>query len=439
MSAASGRGQDDQAMRSLAALATFAAALCAGCMFIAAKEQQQSLDATCLISGSVASARKDASPIVVVLLQQREEAPRADARQWRVVDHFVLEAPGRWGFGAGPGRYAVLAFKDRSRDLVYNPGESYGAAGADEPLACRAGGRVADVAVVIPEKADKPLPKTVDIPKLQRRDAEGQLNATFGQMTAVGDVVALADERFARKYAEDGLWRPYDFLTAGRAGVYFLEPYDAGRVPVLFVHGINGTPLDFEYLIGRLDRKRFQPWVYYYPSGVHLGNVANHLEQTMKKLQVRYRVPRFAVVAHSMGGLVSRGFIQRYTRDGGAGLPLFVTLSTPWGGHKAAQTGIDTAPVVVRVWNDMAPGSEYQKSLYSTPLPQAMRHHLLFTFKGSASGESGDGAVSVASQLLPQAQRDALKLYGFDDTHTGVLRDPQVSLLLNQLLDETFR
>jgi pimeloyl-ACP methyl ester carboxylesterase len=414
------------------------AALPSGCMFIAAREQQQSLDATCLISGSVASARKDSAPIVVVLLQ-REEAPLADGRQWRLVDHFVLDTPGHWGFGTGPGRYAVLAFKDRSRDLVYNPGESYGAVGADEPLECRAGGRLSDIALAIPEKADKPLPKTVDIPKLQRRDAEGQLKVTFGQMTAAGEVVSLKDERFSRAHAEDGLWRPYDFLTAGRAGVYFLEPYDAGRVPVLFVHGINGTPIDFEYLVGRLDRTRFQPWVYYYPSGVHLGNVADHLEQTITKLRVRYRVPRFAVVAHSMGGLVSRGFIQRYARDGGAGLPLFVSISTPWGGHKAAQTGVDTAPVVVRVWNDMAPGSEYQKSLYVTPLPGTMRHHLLFTFKGSASGESGDGAVSVASQLLPQAQRDAVKLYGFDDTHTGVLRDPQVSLLVNQLLAETFR
>jgi triacylglycerol esterase/lipase EstA (alpha/beta hydrolase family) len=151
-------------------------------------------------------------------------------------------------------------------------------------------------------------------------------------------------------------------------------------------------------------------------------------------------VRRYAVVAHSMGGLVSRGFVQRRARGAQAGsIPLFVTMSTPWGGHKAAQTGVNTAPVVVRVWYDMAPGSEYQKSLYAAPLPEGMRHHLIFTFKGSASGESGDGAVSVASQLLPQAQRDAVKLYGFDDTHTGVLRDPQVSLLVNQLLAETFR
>ena len=47
--------------------------------------------------------------------------------------------------------------------------------------------------------------------------------------------------------------------------------------------------------------------------------------------------------------------------------------------------------------------------------------------------------ASLLKEFLPQAQRDAVKLYGFDETHTSVLRNAQVSLLLNQLLAETFR
>jgi pimeloyl-ACP methyl ester carboxylesterase len=180
--------------------------------------------------------------------------------------------------------------------------------------------------------------------------------------------------------------------------------------------------------------------VYYYPSGAHLTNIADHFDQTMAKLQVRYGFSRFAVVAHSMGGLVSRGFVLRRAQGAQASaIPLFITISTPWGGHKAAEFGVKTSPVVVRVWEDMLPGSPYQRSLYEKPLPEATKHYLVFTYKGTSSGTSGDGAVSVASQLLPQAQRDAVKLYGFDETHTSVLRNAQVSLLLNQLLAETFR
>jgi pimeloyl-ACP methyl ester carboxylesterase len=263
----------------------------------------------------------------------------------------------------------------------------------------------------------------------------------MGQLTAVGELAALSDPRFSRANAEDGLWRPYDFLTKTRAGIYFLQPYDPRRIPVLFVHGINGTPIEFEYLIGQLDRTRFQAWVYYYPSGAHIPAVADHLDQTMSKLQLRYGFPRFAVVAHSMGGLVSRGFVQRHAvGPNAASIPLLITISTPWGGHKGAQVGVDTAPVVVRVWEDMAPGSAYQRSLYAAPLPAATRHHLIFTYnrKSASFGESDDQVVTVASELLPQAQRDAAKLYGFDENHTSVLRNSQVSLLINQLLAGTF-
>jgi pimeloyl-ACP methyl ester carboxylesterase len=221
--------------------------------------------------------------------------------------------------------------------------------------------------------------------------------------------------------------------------VYFLEPYDRRKIPVLFVHGINGSPANFTYLIEHLDRRRFQPWVYYYPSGVHLAAIADHLNQTMAKLELRYRFPRFAVVAHSMGGLVSRGFILRHAQTAKAErIPLYVTLSTPWQGHKGAEIGIKYSPAVVRVWIDMAPGSDYLKSLFASPLPAGMAHHLVFTFKGSASGESGDGVVTVASQMYPEAQREAVRLYGFDDTHDGVLSNKDASALLNDLLARSY-
>jgi pimeloyl-ACP methyl ester carboxylesterase len=416
--------------------AAFLTGLPSGCSFIAAGQQQEIIDATCVISGQVTTAKKDSRPIVVVLVQRVE----GQERPWRVADHFVLDEPGRWGFGAKPGRYALVAFQDRSRDLVYNPGETYATAAIDDPLTCTSGARLTGIAIAIPEKAARPLPGTFDIPKLQRRDAQGQLQATLGELVKAGEIASLSDKRFSQEVAEEGLWKPYDFLLDTGAGIYFLEPYDPHKIPVLFVHGINGTPASFEYLIDQLDHKRFQPWVYYYPSGAHLGAIADNLDQTMAKLQLRYGFKRFAVVAHSMGGLVSRGFVERRAKGVQAqAIPLFVTISTPWGGHKAANAGVKTAPVVVRVWEDMVPGSDYQKSIYATPLPAATRHHLLYTFKGSSGGEPGDGAVTVASQLLPQAQREAVKVYAFDEDHMSVLRNAQVSQLVNKLLAETFK
>ena len=78
-------------------------------------------------------------------------------------------------------------------------------------------------------------------------------------------------------------------------------------------------------------------------------------------------------------------------------VPLYVTMSTPWGGHKGAEAGVKSAPVVVHVWRDMAPGSEYQRAIYAQALPAGTSHHLLFTFNRNSSsfGESSDRSVTV--------------------------------------------
>jgi pimeloyl-ACP methyl ester carboxylesterase len=388
-------------------------------MLLDAREQQARVEQRCTIKGSVASARREPTPIVVVLFRHAE-----GARPRKVVDHFVLEQPGRWAFAVTPGSYGVAAFEDRSRDMIYQPGETYGIAGKDSPLVCTPGARLAGVAVAVPGQVKDPFPYPIDVAAVQKRGAVDQAHHTLGQLTVVGEVVALSDARFSDENAEASLWRPVDFLANVWAGVYLLEPYDPKKIPVLFVHGINGTPANFAPLLERLDRTRFQPWLYYYPSGLHLARIADHLDQTMAKLELRYGYTRFAVVAHSMGGLVARGFIQRHARR--PGIPLFVTMATPWGGHRGAQIGVRTSPVVVEVWRDMAPGSEYQRSLYATPLPADVRYHLLFTYN--------DETIPLSSQLLPQAQREATRLYGFNQTHMGVLRDAGVSSLLDELL-----
>jgi hypothetical protein len=50
-------------------------------------------------------------------------------------------------------------------------------------------------------------------------------------------------------------------------------------------------------------------------------------------------------------------------------------------------------------------------------------------------GPSGDQTVSVASQLRLPAQDEAARLYGFDVTHGGILKNPEVAALLQQLLE----
>jgi len=415
------------------------AGMLAGCMFLDVKEQQEKLHAACTIKGTARSLQAGDRAIVVVLLR-RKEGKTGVSGTWEIASHFVLERAGRFIFtvSAGQGTYTVGAFDDADRNLVLEPGESF--VTDKDVVTCSPGALIDGFVLNIPAKAE-PRATDLDITGFQKRDMKEQVSSIFGQTVAVGELTSLAEDMFRQEVAESGLWRPFDFLAEGYAGVWFLEDYDPNRVPVLFVHGINGTPANFKELIANLDHKKFQAWVYYYPSGLHLGTVADQLAQTMTKLQVRHGVRRFGVVAHSMGGLVARGFIQRYYGSSRTtAMPLFVTMSTPWSGHKAAESGVNTAPAVVEVWYDMVPGSQYQQSVFARPLPPEMQHHMLFTFqrKSGSFGESDDQSVTVASQLATPAQSNAVRVYGFDDTHVGVLRNPEASRLLNELLAKSF-
>jgi pimeloyl-ACP methyl ester carboxylesterase len=256
---------------------------------------------------------------------------------------------------------------------------------------------------------------------------DGGRRAVFADLTVAGDVVSLDDPRFSEKTAELGLWRPLDYAAKTHPGIYFLEAFDPARIPVLFVHGMNGTPANFSYLVAQLDRSRFQAWVYSYPSGAQLDAIADHLDHTIQQLQLRRHFGPMAIVAHSMGGLVARGFILRHARRAPLdAIPLLVTISTPWEGHAATER----VPRAINIWRDIVPGSVYLTSLFSAQLPSDTSYYLLFTFN--------DRSVPVASQLSAAAQDEAVRVVGFDDTHTGVLRNPNVAALLNHLLVKTF-
>src|SRR5262249_18575955 len=147
---------------------------------------------------------------------------------------------------------------------------------------------------------------------LMARGEEEQKTKSIYALSKLGEITTLDDPRFAEDAAQAGMWKFYDFLLAGRAGIYFLQPYDPKRIPVLFGHGINGTPQNFRTLIAKLDRKRFQAWVVYYPSGARLDTLVTWLNELYTRLETSLHFDTAAVVAHSMGGLVSRGFVLRH-------------------------------------------------------------------------------------------------------------------------------
>ncbi len=219
----------------------------AGCGMLHVKEQQAKIDAFCEFSGRVDAERREAAPLIVVLARQTgEDVTKRES--WQIADHFVLEGPGPWQFRASAGTYGLVAFQDLNGDLKAQADEPYLRLEKERLFACKTGERHGGIALRIPAAGRSRLGETIDVATLQTRSFSQQFDLSLAQVTAIGEIANLSDPRFDDAIANEGLWKPFDFLFKGHPGVYFLGAYDSTKIPVLFVHGINGSPTNLRTL-----------------------------------------------------------------------------------------------------------------------------------------------------------------------------------------------
>ena len=395
----------------------------AGCQFFALRENLRILDRNGYLRGTVAPAANAPAAPLVVFAVPVGGGPAAD---W-----VVLPRPGSYFLVVPVGRYRVGAFQDQNHSLVHEAGEAVGWLHGGEPVEVPPGDTLSALDLTLGNDATAE-PIAVGLLPVRSSGEVDELPAS-----GIGEVVTLDDPRFSEAAARIGLWRPAEFLVDVGAGIYFLEPYDPARTPVLFVHGALGHPGNFRVLATSLDHRRYQVWVAYYPSAVRLEVAGAALGRWLQALEVAYGFHRLGVVAHSMGGLVARAYLADDPDGLGATIDslAFVSIATPWQGHASAALGVAQAPVVVPSWFDMAPGSPFLTWVLDIPLPRYASHDLYFAFGGSRRSRiANDGVVTVASQLDPRAQRQARLVAGFDAQHRAVLDDPAVGEELQRSL-----
>lgn len=219
---------------------------------------------------------------------------------------------------------------------------------------------------------------------------------------------SLNNKIFDRKNAKIGLWNPNKFFSEIGDGIYMFEQYFPYKTPILFIHGMNGTPKDFEKIIKNIDKKKYQVFVYYYPTGINLNFTVDRLKYTINKLKNIYQFNELIVLAHSMGGLVGRGFINTYKNK--IKIKKFITIATPWNGQKFAELGKDIAAKILPAFGNMVPGSIFQTNILKKKYSKDLKHYLLFGYKGKSSlilDKSNDGVISLSSQLFEPAQLQA--------------------------------
>lgn len=101
-------------------------------------------------------------------------------------------------------------------------------------------------------------------------------------------------------------------LTEHKSGIYFCEPYDPSKTPVLFVHGLMSSPHAWFSFINELNgdpefRKHYQAWVFFYPTGGPIAANAYRLREALAEVEKNYPHHKpITLVGHSMGGILSQ-------------------------------------------------------------------------------------------------------------------------------------
>ena len=101
-------------------------------------------------------------------------------------------------------------------------------------------------------------------------------------------------------------------------GLFFLEPYNPEKIPVIMVHGLGSSPDAYRDIINDLSpkpwfREKYQIWLYNYPTGTpwlysamlfrqNVGDAANYA----RSLGPDDNLKKMVILSHSMGGLLTR-------------------------------------------------------------------------------------------------------------------------------------
>jgi pimeloyl-ACP methyl ester carboxylesterase len=170
----------------------------------------------------------------------------------------------------------------------------------------------------------------------RKRPATLTLLDPFGpQFHAIGDKeVALADDRTtplasllaSRRLAMlewTGLIDSGFSQSSLEPGLYMSRPYEPGKIPVVFVHGLVSSPRAWLQTINEMQNSpaiasRYQFWVFIYPTGSPIPTSARRLRESLVRVRDTVdpghndqALDQMVLVGHSMGGVLSKMMVQQ--------------------------------------------------------------------------------------------------------------------------------
>lgn len=372
-----------------------------------------------MLMGTITGKKKLTQPLLVIAYPQHSIGEKRTGR----FDHVMLYQWGDYMLYLPPGTYTIHTVVDFNGDNHFQPTEGSGIFNAGKTVTLQAGDLLTGIniesAPQAAENARFPEPTSIDFDynSIEYRGKNGQ-------------VVKLYDAMFSANNAEAGLWSPNDFLSAFGANIYLMTAYDPAKIPILFVHGSKGSPQDWLPFYIRLDKSRFQPWFFYYPSGMRLTLASAILYEQLSELHRHFGFSSMCLVAHSVGGFVTQSMLTNPDFEAVHRIiASYVTFATPWSGFESADMAVATSSVAAPSWADIASRSVFIKKLLDKPLPATIPHYLFY-------GKSD--SVSEGRALDQRIFERAAGRYGFDVDHNAILTNKSVFQTFAEILNARF-
>jgi pimeloyl-ACP methyl ester carboxylesterase len=228
-----------------------------------------------------------------------------------------------------------------------------------------------------------------------------------------------------------------------------LQLYDPKRTPVIFVHGLDDTPACWSRMINSFRgdpevRRRYQLWVYSYPSGFPYPYAAGLFREALDGINREFPGHKpIVLVGHSMGGMVCRLMVT----DVGDKLWVFnhrpevrrvIFMSTPHRGSKLASFWLgrivaarvrtpsafarirrEAMPLVVpdpavhrlhrmpNAVDTLSPRDRFVQAINQFPIAASVRYHSIIGDRGRGdTPRSSDGVVPYWSSHLDGAESE---------------------------------